>query len=167
MRILMLNNEFPPLGGGTGTANHALLRNFAKIPELEVDLIISALGKNKEEEKFSEHIRIFKVPVRNKNLHHSSNRELLSYAARAFPVAWERQRIRPYNLCFAWSAVPAGLIAIAMRKLSNLPYLVRVCGPDIPGFERRYKTLYPILSPAIRAIWHNAATVVAKSEGER
>lgn len=167
MRILMLNNEFPPLGGGTGTANHALLRNFAKIPELEVDLITSALGKNKEEEKFSEHIRIFKVPVRNKNLHHSSNRELLSYAARAFRVAWQRQRARHYDLCFAWSAVPAGFIALALRKFTGLPYLVRVCGPDIPGFEERYQPLYPVLSPVIRAIWHNAAAVVAKSEGER
>ena len=167
MRILMLNNEFPPLGGGTGTANRALLQHFAKVPELEIDLITSALGKNKEEEHFAERIPIFKVPVRNKNLHHSSNRELLSYAARAFPAAWERQRARPYDLCFAWSAVPAGVIAIVLQKVSNLPYLVRVCGPDIPGFEQRYQSLYPVLSPMIRAIWHNAAAVVAKSEGER
>jgi phosphatidyl-myo-inositol dimannoside synthase len=166
MRILMLNNEFPPLGGGTGTANRALLQRFAKVPALEIDLITSALGKDKEEEHLAERIRIFKVPVRNKNLHHSSNRELLSYAARAFPVAWGRQRARRYDLCFAWSAVPAGLVAMALRKFAKLPYLVRVCGPDIPGFEQRYKPLYPILSPIIRAIWHNAAAVVAKSEGE-
>src|SRR5205823_13989560 len=86
---------------------------------------------------------------------------------RAFPVAWGRQRARRYDLCFAWSAVPAGFIALALRQFAKLPDLVRVCGPDIPGFEQRYKPLYPILSPIIRAIWHNAAAVVAKSEGER
>ena len=32
MRILMLNNEFPPLGGGTATVNDALLQRFARVP---------------------------------------------------------------------------------------------------------------------------------------
>ena len=31
MRVLMLNNEFPPLGGGTGTVNRALLQYFAGV----------------------------------------------------------------------------------------------------------------------------------------
>ncbi len=167
MRILMLNNEFPPLGGGTGTANRALLQHFSRVPGLEIDLITSALGNHKEEEKFSQYIRIFKVPVSNRNIHHSSNRELLTYAARALPLALRRHRARPYHLCFAWSALPAGFVALALRKFIGLQYLVRVCGPDIPGFEQRYKAIYPILSPMIRAIWHNAAAVVAKSAGER
>ena len=167
MRILMLNNEFPPLGGGTGTANHVLLQYFARAPRMEIDMITSALGKKKEEEEFSEHITIFKVPVSNKNIHHSSNRELLSYAARALPLAWKRHRAHPYHLCFAWSALPAGFIALTLRKFMGLPYFVRVCGPDIPGFEQRYRSIYPILSPMIRAIWHSAEIVVAKSEGER
>ncbi len=28
MRVLMLNNEFPPLGGGTGTVNQAVLKRI-------------------------------------------------------------------------------------------------------------------------------------------
>ena len=94
MRILMLNNEFPPLGGGTGTVNHALLQRFARVPGLEIDLITSALGKREEEEQFAERIRIFKVPVNNHNLHHSTNRELLTYAARALPCALKRHRLK-------------------------------------------------------------------------
>lgn len=167
MRILMLNNEFPPLGGGTGTANRALLQLFARVPSLEIDLITSALGRHKEEEEFSEHIRIFKVPVSIKNIHHSSNRELLVYTAHAFILALRRHRARRYEFCFAWSALPAGFVALALRRLKGLQYLVRVCGPDIPGFEQRYRAIYPILSPIIRTIWHDAAVVVAKSEGER
>jgi phosphatidylinositol alpha-1,6-mannosyltransferase len=44
--------------------------------------------------------------------------------------------------------------------------MVRVCGPDIPGFERRYKVIYPMLSPFIRAVWRGAEAVVAKCEHE-
>jgi glycosyltransferase involved in cell wall biosynthesis len=166
MRVLMLNNEFPPLGGGTGTVNRAILQRLARLPELEIDLVTAALGRQREQEQFAERIRILKTPVDNRNLHHSSNRELLTYAARALPLALRLHRRRVYDLCLAWSAVPAGGVALALRRLTGLPYLVRVCGPDIPGFERRYGPLYPVLSPAIRAIWRGAAAVVAKCDGE-
>jgi phosphatidylinositol alpha-1,6-mannosyltransferase len=166
MRILMLNNEFPPLGGGMGTVNRALLERFACAPGLEIDLVTSALGRRAEQERFAEQVRILKVPVNNRDLHHSTNSELLTYAARALPAALRLHRARPYDLCLAFSAVPAGGVALALRKLSGLPYIVRVCGPDIPGFERRYGALYPVLKPVIRAIWRDAAAVVAKCDGE-
>ncbi len=166
MRILMLNNEFPPLGGGTGTVNRAILTRLAQLPDLEIDLVTSALGRQAEQESFARHARIFKVPVNNRNIHHSSNRELLTYAARAVPLALRLHRTAPYDLVFAWSAVPAGGVALALRRLTGLPYLVRVCGPDIPGFERRYGALYPVLTPVIKAIWRDAARVIAKCQGE-
>jgi len=166
MRILMLNNEFPPLGGGTGTVNRAILERLAGTPGLEVDLVTSALGRQQEQEAFAPEARIFKVPVNNQNIHHSSNRELLTYAARALPLALRLHRAAPYDLVFAWSAVPAGGVALALHRLTGLPYLVRVCGPDIPGFEQRYGPLYPILTPVIKAIWRNAGRIVAKCQGE-
>jgi len=166
MRILMLNNEFPPLGGGTGTVNKALLQRFAQTPGIEIDLITSALGKQEKREQFAEGVRIFKVPVNNQNIHHSSNRELLIFAARALPLALRNHRARPYDFCFAWSAVPAGGVALALRHLAGLRYLVRVCGPDIPGFEKRYAMIYSVLAPVIRAIWRGAEVVVAKCAGE-
>jgi phosphatidyl-myo-inositol dimannoside synthase len=162
MRILMLNNEFPPLGGGTGTVNRALLQHFAQTPGVEIDLITSALGPQEEEEQFAQRVHIYKVPVNNRNIHHASNRELLTYAARALPLALRHHRQHPYDFCFAWSAVPAGGVALALRRLLGLHYFLRVCGPDIPGFEQRYGKLYLILSPIIRATWRGAETVIAK-----
>ncbi len=166
MRLLMLNNEFPPLGGGTGTVNQAILQRLADVSDLEIDLITSALGHQYEQEQFAGRVCIHKVPVSNRNIHHSSNRELLTFAARALAYALRRQRARPYDFCFAWSAVPAGGVALALRRMSGLRYLVRVCGPDIPGFEQRYGPLYPILKPIIRSIWHGAEMTVAKCAGE-
>jgi phosphatidylinositol alpha-1,6-mannosyltransferase len=166
MRVLMLNNEYPPLGGGTGTVNEELQKRFSCMPDLEIDLITSALGKFYEERRLSEHINIYKVPVNNRNIHHSSNRELLTYAARAFPLAYKLHRKERYDVCVAWSAVPAGVVALAIRKLTRLNYIVRVSGPDIPGFEQRYRCLYPLLTPVIQSVWHSAESVVVKSEHE-
>jgi glycosyltransferase involved in cell wall biosynthesis len=166
MRLLMLNNEFPPLGGGTGTVNRAMLEHFARVPGLEIDLVTSALGKSAEQEPFSDKITLHKVPVRNRNIHHSSNRELIEYFGRGLRLALKLHRKTSYDFCFAWSAVPAGAIALVLRRIAGLRYILRVCGPDIPGFERRYQTLHRFLSPLIRRIWCHAETVVAKSERE-
>ena len=115
MRILMLNNEFPPLGGGTGSVNLALLELFSQMPDIEIDLVTSALGEHPEEQKFSDNVQIYKVPVNNRIIHHSSNRELLTYAFRALILALKLNRRYHYNFCFAWSAVPAGGVALVLR----------------------------------------------------
>src|SRR4029453_12631771 len=166
MRILMLDNEFPPLGGGMGTVNQALLECYARTPELEIDLITSALDGRHEVEQFAGHIRIIKVPVWNRNIHHSTSRELLMYAMEALTQSMKRHRAQPYDFCFAWSTVPAGAVALALYRLVTLPYAVWVGGRDIPGFQRRYWAVYPFLSPIIRRVWRKANYVVAKCAGE-
>src|SRR5688572_23268863 len=166
MRLLMLNNEFPPLGGGTGTVNRAMLEHFARVAGLEVDLVTSALGRGFEEEPFSDRIKLYKVPVRNKNIHHSSNRELIAYSIRGLRLALKLHRQKSYDLCFAWSAVPAGAIALALRRFIGLRYILRVCGPDIPGFEIRYQTIHNLIAPLIRRVWRGAERTIAKSQRE-
>jgi glycosyltransferase involved in cell wall biosynthesis len=162
----MLNNEFPPLGGGTGTVNRALLTHWARVPDLEIDLVTSARGRAYTRESFAGRVQVHYVPVNNQNLHHSSNRELITYAARAMPYALKLHRANRYAFVFAWSALPAGAVALGLNKLAGLDYMVRVCGPDIPGFERRYGSLYPVLGPTIRATWRNARRVIAKCDDE-
>jgi glycosyltransferase involved in cell wall biosynthesis len=167
MRILMLDNEFPPLGGGMGTVNQALLKYYAGVPELQIDLITSARGGRREVEQFAERIRIIKLPVWNRNIHHSTARELVLYAIESLPQSLRfHHTCSPYDYCLAWSTVPAGAVALALLRLISLPYIVWVSGPDIPGFEQRYSYVYPWLSPLIRAVWRNASHVVAKCADE-
>ena len=132
----MLNNEFPPLGGGTGTVNQAILGNLSDSPDLTIDLITSSPENTYESETFSERISIYKVPVNRFNIHHASNKELILYAVRAFSYGFRKHRQRKYDMCLAWSAVPAGASALCLKLISGLPYMLRVSGPDIPGFEK-------------------------------
>ncbi len=41
MKILMLNYEFPPIGGGAGQAHLAILRQYAKRNDLLMDVLTS------------------------------------------------------------------------------------------------------------------------------
>ncbi|MHC4740086.1 MAG: glycosyltransferase family 4 protein, partial [Planctomycetota bacterium] len=66
----MLNYEFPPVGGGAGQAHHSLLKQYAKIHNLKIELLTSAPKPGFFEEQFSANITIYKVGVHKKSLHH-------------------------------------------------------------------------------------------------
>ena len=110
IKILMLNNEFPPLGGGTGTVNQEILKQHVGNSYLEIDLVTSSADKNQSIETFDERITIYKIPVNRFNIHHASNKELILYGWRAF---WQA-----YNL-----HKKSSMICVSPGVLFRLVYL--------------------------------------------
>ncbi len=164
----MFDNEFPPLGGGTGVVNLHLFRELSAYPDVHIDLITSSRTRDRyEEETFSPRIRIFKVPVDNRNIHHATNAELLRYTFRGLRLAKRLLRARHYDCSFAFSGVPAGVMSLVLRWWKGLPYIVSLQGPDVPGFEARYAWMYPFLAPVLRRVWRNAGAVLAISKAHR
>ena len=165
MRILMLDNEFPPLGGGTGVVNYHLLKQLASYQDIWVDLITSSRSRDSyETERFAERITIYKVPVDNQNVHHATNVELLRYIWRALWFSRKLLKQHRYDISFAFAGVPAGAISYVLKLFGKIPYLVSLQGPDVPGFEARYNYLYPFLRPILRVIWRKALIVTAISK---
>jgi glycosyltransferase involved in cell wall biosynthesis len=165
MRILMLNNEYPPIGGGTATANYYVIRDMAK-RGVHVDLVTSTPASDHYEiEEFSSTARVFRIPINNQNPHYQSERELLTYILRGFSFIRTLYRgAEPkYDLCHAWSGLPAGALALLLKWKRHLPYVVGLRGSDVPGYDVRYKWLYPFLAPSLHLIWQNASALTANS----
>ena len=166
MKILMFNNEFPPLGGGTGTVNYQLFSQLKDHKNLSIDLISSAAGKQKQTELFAENIRIIKLPVRKNSIHHATNTELIRYGIKSSFAALRLLKKQEYDFVFVWTTVPSGLPALFLKLFKNIPYIVRIGGPDIPGFEKRYTYIYKIISPFIKTVWKKARKVIVKCQTE-
>lgn len=161
----MLDNEFPPLGGGTGVVNYHLLKEFLSYRDVKVDLVTSSRSRcDYKVERFADRVTIYKVPVANENIHHATNSELLRYMWRGLLTSRKLLKLHRYDLSFAFAGIPAGAVSYALRKSHGLPYLVSLRGPDVPGFEARYTYLYPLLKPVLRRIWSNASVVTAISK---
>jgi len=168
MRILLLDNEFPPLGGGTGVVNYHLLEGITEVGNIQFDLVTSSRTKNQyEHEVLYPGIELYKVPVNSKNIHHSSNRELITYAVRGFLKSRELLQEHSYDLCFAFATFPAGVMALGLSFSYGLPYIVSLQGPHVTGFEARYNYIYPFLKPIARLVWKRTAAVTAISEQMR
>ncbi|MEW5784943.1 MAG: glycosyltransferase family 4 protein [Bacillota bacterium] len=163
MKILMLNYEFPPLGGGAGNANYYILKELSRYPDLEIDLITSSAGKYRYEQ-FAEKIKVHYLDI-NKNerkLHYQTNRDLLLYTWKAYRYAQKLIKREQYELCHAFFGIPCGYLAM---KLS-LPYIVSLRGSDVPFYNRRFYWLDKLIFRRLSArIWKKAKRVIANSAG--
>lgn len=162
VRVLMLNYEFPPLGGGGSNACKYILKEFAK-KNLDVDLVTSSPSNKFETNKIGDTINIYKLPVNKKDIHFWTQREIISYSFKAYGFIKDLMKENEYNICHAFFGIPCGAIAYLFKE--KMPYIVSLRGSDVPGFNNRFDFQYVFLKPIIKKVWSNAGAVVANSNG--
>ncbi len=164
MKILVLNYEFPPLGGGAGHVTCQLLRAFEKRPDLSFDLVTSS-SRGAGLETFSENARIHYLDIgKTGDLHYQTNRDLLAYSWKSYRYAKNLVAQGGYDLCHAFFGVPCGFVAGRL----GLPYGVSLQGSDVPFFNERFKIPDRLVFRRLsKRIWRRASWVVANSEGLR
>jgi glycosyltransferase involved in cell wall biosynthesis len=163
MKLLMLNYEFPPIGGGAAKANLCLLRQYAGRDDLRVDMLTSASKPGFKSEKFSENITIHKVGIHKKHLHFWRRIEVIEWLVKAGFYYRRFLRKNDYDLAHAFFGFPTGWLCY--RNAGRLPYIISLRGSDVPGQHARLQLDYKILAPVFRAIWKKASALVACSEG--
>jgi len=163
MNILMLNYEFPPIGGGAAKAHQCLLRQYAGRDNLHVQVLTSAPRPGVVSEKFSENITIHRVGVHKKDLHFWRRSEVIEWLLRAGFHYRRLLRENRYDLVHAFFGFPTGWLCY--RNVGGSPYIISLRGSDVPGQHARFQLEYKVLAPVFRAIWKKAAALVACSEG--
>lgn len=166
MRILILNSEYPPVGGGASTASGNIARILAQKGH-EVTVITTRYGDLPAETE-ENGVRVLRGPARRGHKERSTAWEqglfILLGAARAIPLML---RWRP-QITIAFFGAPSGIIALLLRLLFRVPYIVSLRGGDVPGFRSYDFWLYHMLiTPLLHVVWRYAAAVVANSQGLR
>ncbi len=164
MRVLMLNYEYPPLGGGAANATQQILAALAEDDGLHIDLVSSSTGATSIEEIAPQQRIHFLDIGKDGNLHYQSNRDLLAYAWRAYGYARKLMAGNDYDVCHAFFGIPCG--ALAWRL--GLPYIVSLRGSDVPFYNERFRVPDTLLFQRLsRRVWKKSGAVVANSEGLR
>ncbi|RJP75622.1 MAG: glycosyltransferase family 4 protein [Desulfobacteraceae bacterium] len=162
MKILMLNYEFPPLGGGAANATSHILKEFSNFNDLNIHLVTSSTGKAKIQE-FSHNIAIHYLDIGKKKtaLHYQSNTELIRYSFQSFIYSRELVHKTPFDLIHAFFGIPCGFIAMNLNK----PYIVSLRGSDVPFYNKRFKKLDTLIFKRLsRKIWANSFKTISNSE---
>ncbi|MCW1888715.1 MAG: glycosyltransferase [Candidatus Moranbacteria bacterium] len=166
MRVLFLNYEYPPLGGGAANATAYLLSEYSKAGNIVVDLVTSSPDEQQVIEVLGEDVQIHKLNIGKKgNLHHQSQLDLLRYSYKAYAYADGLLQANDYDVVHAFFGVPCGALAMRLSKKYRIPYIVSLRGSDVPGYSERFAFLYNFLRPLIVRVWKRAFQVISNSQG--
>ncbi len=166
MRILVLNYEFPPIGGGGGRACADLCKQLAgRGHDLHV-LTSRARGLDKEESR--DGYMVSRVPTGRRSYFRASFLTMLSYVLLGIPPGLRLIRRMKPEIIHVHFAVPTGALAWVLSKLSGIPYVLTVHLGDVPGgVPQKTDRWFRIVAPLIPPIWERASRVVAVSEFTR
>src|SRR3972149_1140603 len=159
MKVLMLNYEFPPIGGGAANAHLAMLKEYTKFDDLKIDVLTSTFQPGFFEEKFSSNITIYKVGIHKKELHYWQKKEVIEWLLKTKRHYRKLLKDNNYDLAHVFFGFPTGWLCY--RTAKKLPYIISLRGSDVPGKHARLKLDYKILSPVFKSIWKRAAAIVA------
>ncbi len=170
MKILYLNYEYPPLGGGAANATAQILQEFVRMDDMEVHLVTSAAGKEAEHFTLGGKVQIHRLPIGKdpNKLHSQSLRDIIVYSAKTLLFSWQLvRREKNFDATLAFFGVPCGFLAYLLKLCFGLPYVVALRGSDVPGYSKKFDHLYFFLTPLVRFVWRKSAAVVANSKGLR
>ncbi len=163
MRLLIVNYEYPPVGGGASNASGFLAATLARQGH-QVSVVTSAFreyrGLNVEDG-----VRVHRIPALRKMIDRADVRQMQHFAASASvhaPLIARRERIDGMIVYFT---VPSGLVGYWLRMLFRRPYLVSLQGGDVPGLIPELDRTHRRIRWLRRKILGSARAIVANSQG--
>jgi len=166
MKILILNYEFPPLWWWAANATFYLLKEFAQNKDLQITLVTSSTWDYREEQ-FADNIKIYYLDIGKEwwNIHHQTNKNLLTYSAKSYFFTQKLLKQEKYDLIHAFFGIPCWYIAMQMQKKFKIPYIVSLRWSDVPFYSKKYEKLDKLFFQRLsRKIWRNAHEVIANSD---
>jgi len=155
MKLLLINNEFPPIGGGGSTVTKYAIKHLVAAGH-EVTLITSRYKDLKKEEVI-DGAKVIRIPAVRRFKDYSSMWELVIFGLSALVYTLAYSVRHKIDFIQAYFAVPAGWVAWVVRMVRGVPYAVYFGGSDIPGANpSRFKNVYPVLTPLLKMIWRGA-----------
>lgn len=164
MKILIINYEFPPLGGGGGRASAHLASEMGQLGH-EVLVVTSAFQDLPSCEK-RENYEIQRIWTLRKYEEKCRVFEMLVFLISSLFNVWRISVTWKPDITIPFFTIPSGPSAWLLKKLKKIPYIVSLPGGDVPGFMKdQLRWFHFITRPFIRKIWQDAKSVVANSEG--
>lgn len=164
LRLLFINYEYPPLGGGAATASRHLIREWTAMG-CEVEVLTSRFpGLPRCEQTDGATVRRLWAARRRRDRGRIDEMSLFMAGATWAGLAAALRR-RP-DAVIAFIGIPAGPPAWLINRLTGVPYVVALRGGDVPGFRcEGIDAFHRLLAPFTRLMWRQAAAVTANSAG--
>lgn len=163
MKLLILNYEYPPLGGGAGICSKYQAEGLAGKGH-EVTVLTTWFQGEKELEE-RPNFRLIRLKSRRKKVFRSNPVEMFSWAIESFKYIRKNKLYSDTELVLAHFTLPGGIVALLMSLLFKKPYYIISHGQDIPWFSPRELFLYHLIFYLpIKLICYRASKITVLSE---
>jgi len=163
MNILMLNYEFPPIGGGASPVTYDLSRHLV-LQGHQVDVVTMHSADLPSFERI-EGINVYRTPALRGQPDICYTHEMVSYVLGAFPKTLQLVREKKYDVIHSHFIIPTGLLACVMSKISRIPFVVTAHGSDVPGYNPdRFGLAHKIMKPGWDFLVRHTDVIVSPSE---
>lgn len=163
MKILMINYEYPPLGGGGGAFTRDLAEELAKNNEIDV---LTTHFKGLKKKEIINGVTVYRVPVLfRKSLHAASLPSLLSFPPSAIINGLKLLKDNKYDMIYTHFAVPSGPAGIFFSRFFGIPNVLSLHGGDVYNPSRKISPhRHAVLRWTVRTVLNNATEIIAHSE---
>jgi len=163
MNVLLINYEYPPVGGGAANATLFLARAFRDLGHVPV--VLTTAYANFSGHTYEDGIHVWRLPSRRRRVDSSNMIEMASFAASA--LRRETGIARQYSIdgAIAFFTLPCGPVACSLNRTLGIPYVVSLRGGDVPGHLTSLAWMHWITKPLRRSVLRQSLAIVANSAG--
>jgi glycosyltransferase involved in cell wall biosynthesis len=162
---MVLNYEFPPLGGGASPFSFDLAMRLSSVNGMYIDVVTMQYKQLPAIERIGKNLTIHRVDCIRRKKSTCSPFEQMTYlhsARRKCNALIAKHR---YDLIHAHFFVPTGLLALYLHKKYHLPYIITTHGSDVPGFNPdRFRLLHKFTPPLLKRICGSTTHIIAPSD---
>ncbi len=163
MNILVLNYEYPPIGGGGGIICKNISEHLSKLGHKITVLTVWFEGL--PEFSTENNMKIIRLKSIRKTTYRSNPLEMLSWISYAKKYALNLCKKEHFDLSFAHFIIPGGEVGMYLKNKLGLKYIAMSHGHDVPWVKPMQLYFYHTISYLrLRKICNNAEALFVQSE---
>lgn len=162
-KVLILNYEFPPLGGGASPVSYEIAERLSKTGDFDIDVVTMGFKGLPKYEEVNTNLRIHRVKCLRSKKEICHPWEQLTYLFFGYFKCCELLKKNKFDICHCHFIIPTGVLAQKLKKKFGLDYVITAHGSDVLGYNARFKKLYPFLIGAWKKILDDAKKITSPS----
>jgi glycosyltransferase involved in cell wall biosynthesis len=143
MRVLILNYEYPPLGGGAGIVTRHIAERLADTGHIVH--VVTTWFPGESEVSVEGNLSIIRLHSARKKTYKSNPLEMLSWIKYAMRYFRQMNNEPSFDICLANFTIPGGWVARYLWRKWELPYVILSHGHDIPWFAPKQMFFWHLL----------------------